>query len=774
MKKFSVILLTIVFLAFSWVFSTPVFADGATSLRIWFSQYDEENLAMEAIAKRYEEETGVHVEVISRINLFNAVKDLVNNATLDDRPDIVYLQAPDIGLLVKSGYLRDISDAIDEEMTTRFVDVAFSAFSYNGSNYGVGYSVDSYGLIYNKAYISEEELPKTWDEFYATAKALTQVDEDGNVLVHGALLNSRDMWFNYSLIKSFGGYYYGTFPNGDYNPYDIGLDNPGMLDYIALMKEMKSNNLVLTNKIHGESEIVSRFANGKVAMIIYGLWYASSFQQQGIDYGIASLPDSSDGTISKALATVTGFAVNNYTLHPDESVSFLKYILEDDNQQLLIEAGNGYSQLLGTRNPANKSVIASAYIQSSDILSSLSSLNDECEPFPNIAEGQIWYNYTSTVFQSIFFGDANGDEVDPQAKLSELTEKIREDVQLMNYQAERIEVPPVFYLVLILLAIGFIVFKIVRFKIEQKKQLYHSRLSWKETFLAWGLMTPLLILLLVFYVYPICHNFYLSLTDYSGVNLRDYGLIGFANYKNIFVAGLDGLIKMSCWTIIFATLVVVIAFILGTFLATLLCEINFKVAKIYRIVFILPWVIPTVITLLMWQGLLDTDGGLINQLLGLIGIPNIPWLSDAFMAKVSTVLVMTWFSFPYFMVVASGLLKSIPKDYYDAAKMDGANGYYTFKFITLPLVFKALIPTLIMSFIMQFNQFGVYILTAGGPASDKIGAPGATDLLITYVFNTAFNTSRYAVAASYSVIIFVFVAIFAIISMRVGRKVANT
>jgi ABC-type sugar transport system permease subunit len=126
------------------------------------------------------------------------------------------------------------------------------------------------------------------------------------------------------------------------------------------------------------------------------------------------------------------------------------------------------------------------------------------------------------------------------------------------------------------------------------------------------------------------------------------------------------------------------------------------------------------------------------------------------------------------MVVASGLLKSIPKDYYDAAKMDGANGYYTFKFITLPLVFKALIPTLIMSFIMQFNQFGVYILTAGGPASDKIGAPGATDLLITYVFNTAFNTSRYAVAASYSVIIFVFVAIFAIISMRVGRKVANT
>jgi arabinogalactan oligomer/maltooligosaccharide transport system permease protein len=143
-------------------------------------------------------------------------------------------------------------------------------------------------------------------------------------------------------------------------------------------------------------------------------------------------------------------------------------------------------------------------------------------------------------------------------------------------------------------------------------------------------------------------------------------------------------------------------------------------------------------------------------------------------AKLSTILVMTWFSFPYFMVIASGLLQAIPKDYYDAAKVDGASSAYIFFSITLPLVFKALIPTLIMSFIMQFNQFGVYILTAGGPAADKIGAPGSTDLLITYVFNTAFNTNRYAVAATYSVLIFVFVALFAVVSMRITRKVAES
>ena len=77
---------------------------------------------------------------------------------------------------------------------------------------------------------------------------------------------------------------------------------------------------------------------------------------------------------------------------------------------------------------------------------------------------------------------------------------------------------------------------------------------------------------------------------------------------------------------------------------------------------------------------------------------------------------------------------------------------------------------LIMGFIMQFNQFGVYLLTQGGPASEVIGAPGATDLLVTYVFNTSFNTKRYALAASYSVIIFIFMGLFALITMSISQR----
>ena len=710
---------------------------------------------------------------MSRINIFNAVTDLVNNATLDDRPDIVFMQAPDIGRLVASGYLEPLSGFIDADLRDRYFTTAFEAFSYDGETYGIGYAIDSYGLIYNQDLIQEEELPQTWSEFFELAEAKTILDDEGKPLVHGTLLNSRDMWFTYPLIRNYGGYYYGTYPSGDYNPYDVGLDNEGMLDYVTRIKDAKTKGMVLTNRIHGESEIVSRFANGQVGMIIYGLWYASTFQAKGIPYALASLPDQDNGATSRALTTVQGFVINQFSLHKDASRAFLAYLLEDASQQALIEAGNNYAAKLGTRNPANKAVAESDYIQSSPILSALSGLNDECEPFPNIPEGPIWYNYTTAAFQAVFFGDG-GVEVDPLTKLQELADKIRDDVRLMNYQAERIKLPSWSYLVTIgVVLLGLSLYLIFSFRLRKQRPTYLQKPSWKETIIAWGLMLPLLGLLLVFYVYPIIHNFYLSLTDYSGINLREYGLIGFANYRDIFVAGLDGLVRLSVWTLVFAVSVVGLAFLLGTLLATLLQKTGVRIAKIYRIVFILPWVIPTVITLLMWQGLLETESGLVNRILGLVGIPNVPWLSDANFARASTIMVMTWFSFPYFMVIASGLLQAIPKDYYDAAEIDGANSFHVFFRITLPLIFRALIPTLIMSFIMQFNQFGVYILTGGGPSSSRIGAPGATDLLITYVFNTAFNTDRYAVAAAYSVLIFVFVALFAVMSLRVTRKVAS-
>ena len=734
------------------------------SIVVWFDNKEGENAALREIAEAYKKETGVHVEIIDRRSVFDAPKDLVNNADVEGGPDLVFMQAPDIGDLVVSGYIEPLE--LDDDIRSRFVDTAISAFTLDGKNYGVGYSIETSGLIYNKKLISKEELPKTWDEFWETAERLTIPDGSGGYSQYGALLNSRDMWFTYPIIREYGGYYYGQ-SGGRYNPYDIGLNNEGMLTYISKMKEAKSKGLVLNSPIAMESHIVAEFSKGRVAMILYGLWSTSTFKSGGVDYGLSKLPLHSDLSPSLPLATVVGFVVNAHSDRKEQAKDFYRYICKDEHQMLLIAAGNKLDKKTGERNPANKRCIESDYIQSDEILSAISEIGAECEPFPNIPEGTIWYNYTTTAFKAIFFGDASGKEIEPKPMLNELVECIASDVEKMNLTPEPVEIQP--WVKYAAAAAILIVALLVILRIRKNALTgVFRRYSRHATILAWMLLTPIMVMLILFYVFPIFHNIYISMTDYSGLNLDYYNFVGFYNYEQIFTEGLNGLASMIIWTILFALSVVSISFVFGSWLATILNKLDARASNVYRVIYILPWVIPTVITLLMWQGLLS-EGGLINSIISVVGIRSLPFLSHPIWARVSTVIVMVWFSFPYYMIVAMGFIQSISRDCYEAACIDGASKAKVFFRITLPMIFNAMLPTLVMGFIMQFNQFGVYMLTGGGPAAGKLGDPGATDLLITYVFNLAFNTKRYAMAAAYSVLIFIFVGTFSMAVMRTNK-----
>ena len=329
---------------------------SAETVKVWFGANEEENAVLRQIAESFEQETGIAVEIVARRAVFDAPTDLVNYAQLEEAPDIVYIQAPDIGTLVRSGFLEPLD--FSAETKSRFTDVAFSAFTLDGSCYGVGYNNSTSGLLYNKALISKEELPKTWNEFFATAERLTKSDGNGGYSQFGTLLNVRNMWFVYPIIKEYGGYYYGQLADGTYNPYDVGLDSAGMLSYVEKMKELQSKGLVLGTRVASESNIVSAFGEGKVAMMLYGLWSADYLKGLGLDYGIAPLPAQSNGEPSKPLTTVEGFVVNHYSRHLSAAMQFLNYMLEDANQQSLVEAGNGYALKTGARNPTNLSVIA--------------------------------------------------------------------------------------------------------------------------------------------------------------------------------------------------------------------------------------------------------------------------------------------------------------------------------------------------------------------------------------------------------------------------------
>ena len=217
------------------------------------------------------------------------------------------------------------------------------------------------------------------------------------------------------------------------------------------------------------------------------------------------------------------------------------------------------------------------------------------------------------------------------------------------------------------------------------------------------------------------------------------------------------LIKVFIWTVIFAGMSVLSTFALGLLLALALNR-KLRGRRIYRSILILPYAMPSVMSILIWAGMFDTEFGAINNILH----THIAWFSDANYARGAVLLVNLWLGFPYFYLICSGSLQAIPTELQEAAAIDGANPRQIFRKITLPLLLQILSPLLIASFAFNFNNFNlIYLLTGGGPRETLDGQiAGATDILISYTYQIAFgnNTQDFGLASAISVLIFVLVA----------------
>jgi arabinogalactan oligomer/maltooligosaccharide transport system permease protein len=182
---------------------------------------------------------------------------------------------------------------------------------------------------------------------------------------------------------------------------------------------------------------------------------------------------------------------------------------------------------------------------------------------------------------------------------------------------------------------------------------------------------------------------------------------------------------------------------------------------------------PGFLSLLVWQGLLNDDFGVVNRLFHV----NIPWLFDANWTKVSCVFVSFWLTVPYFFLVSMGALQSIPSELTEAARVDGGGPMAIFRRVTLPLVLVVTAPLLIASFAFNFNNFNnIYLLTGGGPTQPDQPIAGSTDILISYTYKLAIATGKgsdYALASAVSLIIFIIVAAISAVSFSRTRVLEN-
>ncbi|MFM8190715.1 MAG: ABC transporter permease subunit, partial [Candidatus Nanopelagicus sp.] len=194
-----------------------------------------------------------------------------------------------------------------------------------------------------------------------------------------------------------------------------------------------------------------------------------------------------------------------------------------------------------------------------------------------------------------------------------------------------------------------------------------------------------------------------------------------------------------------------------------------KGRRIYRSIFILPYAIPSIMSILVWGGMFNTEFGAINALLG----TEIAWFQNATFARVAVILVNLWLGFPYFYLITSGAMQAIPGELSEAAAIDGASPRQVFTKITLPLLLKIVTPLLIASFAFNFNNFNlIFLLTGGGPRNELDGQiAGATDILISYTYKIAFGTNvqDLGLASAISVIIFIIIASISLYGVRKSK-----
>lgn len=273
------------------------------------------------------------------------------------------------------------------------------------------------------------------------------------------------------------------------------------------------------------------------------------------------------------------------------------------------------------------------------------------------------------------------------------------------------------------------------------------------------MVAPAALLLLILIAYPFCVAIYLSLTNRL-IARADSGIfIGLQNYINLLG---DSIFQRTALnTINFALTAVFFKLIFGMLMALVLDGV--KILKnLLRGLMLLPWIVPTSLSALGWLWMFDSEFSIFNKILlgtGLID-QKIIWLGMPATAMFSVQLVNIWRGIPFFGISLLAGMQSIPEDLYEAAEIDGANGWHKFWSITVPLLMPVTAVVTLFSIVQTFADFQiVYVLTRGGPVN-------STHLFATLTHQTAIVAGKLGEGAAISLFIFPVLAVAAILQLR--------
>jgi multiple sugar transport system permease protein len=286
-----------------------------------------------------------------------------------------------------------------------------------------------------------------------------------------------------------------------------------------------------------------------------------------------------------------------------------------------------------------------------------------------------------------------------------------------------------------------------------------NRKRYKVNLLPYFLLLPSVALILAIIFYPFITGVLYSIREGSLLKLEAF--VGLKNYFSLFQQ--REFHNALYFSFLFALFSVFGSYILGLIFAMMLNQ-NVPGQAFLRVFLLLPWVIPSVVSLMSWRWLIADERGLVNIALSWLGIKPIYFLSTPELAIFSVIVVKIWRSFPFMMLSILAALQTIDKHLYEAAKIDGANGWQAFRFITLPQLMNISVVLWILMTIWSVNDFDTpFLLTQGGPSF-------ATENLVLLAYRYTFRSNDVGMGSAVSVVSLIILMILALLVLRQQSK----
>lgn len=289
--------------------------------------------------------------------------------------------------------------------------------------------------------------------------------------------------------------------------------------------------------------------------------------------------------------------------------------------------------------------------------------------------------------------------------------------------------------------------------------LRRNPMALREALWGYAMIAPLVIGFGIFFYLALAASLGISLTRWDILTPPEW--VGLNNYIQLFN---DKVFWQTLWNTTRYTLLSVPLGLIVSLALALALNTRIRFRNIYRLIFFLPVLTMPVAISVVWKWIYNPDFGILNQFLSIFGAGRIRWVSDVNWAMISLVIMAIWMGTGYGMVIFLAGLQNIPREFYESAQVDGANGLQQLRFVTLPLLTPTIFFNMLTSMISAFQVFDIiYTMTKGGPLN-------STRSLVYNIYDDGFHFFRMGTASATAWILFIIILVITLVQLRVQKR----